>query len=81
MSDDIEVQLQKVPPIQSEDIVNLGAKSSKTVVERGLLPPDPTQGYTMQMADDNWAVTFQTPANRLQRFLQLLVGIQWRPRV
>lgn len=44
------------------------------------VPVDPSLAYAIQVSDDNWAVVLTTPANRLQRFLQLLVGIQWRPR-
>lgn len=33
-----------------------------------------------QIADATAACVLKRPANRLQRFLQLLVGIEWRNR-
>ena len=60
---------------QPEAEMKLGPKSEATVAEPPQLAP---ANYEIQIADSNWAVVLKTPPNRLARFLQLMVGIEWR---
>ncbi len=63
--------------LTQEEAMRFGTKSTTPVPE----PVNTKAGYEIQLADDNWAVVLKAPEHRFQRFLQLLVGIQWRPRV
>ena len=40
--------------------------------------PPALANYEIKIGDNNWAVVLKTPPNRLARFLQLMVGIEWR---